>query len=206
MTKNKFVPDFTLTSQEGQDQFIYWAYNVFHKVSPDEYSNPYYMGWMVGPRHRFSKDKIPQKDILFLQELYREGFFVYQVLFCSFDEFLFAITQKRGAYPLKLRREFWYTLHHTDFRKPLKYQKQSHHKPKEDNDLSKSKREWREKKGFDKDYRRQNRSWAGGRKTAAKRTSNRCYRRWEAQTLSKGNYDDFYQSKDRHFFNERDWD
>ncbi len=209
MTK-KFVPDYSLSRIDAQDDYIYWAYLFFYKSDNLPFSRFYKLkGGQTPP---VNLPNLSAKDLEKLNYLYYEGFFIYKVLMCSWEEFLLAITTNKSVYPSYRQTKAnycsgqWYWTHGVDFREKLSYQRKPNHQKKQIGEKEASKKSWREKKGFDKDYRHQNKSCYGKRKSIAKKFSNRAYRRMEKKLIHTGQYDLLSSKKDKSFFDPWDWD
>lgn len=212
MTKH-FTLDHSLSEKELQNSFIYWAYCIlFRAEQPDiisQYSGYYNPRYRLKANHYAHRLDNDQKSKII--ELYDEGFFVFKVLSCSFEDFSIALTHRKSFYPNYLEQKahqssFYFDKHGTYYRQGPKYVRREGQLEKVLSESEVAKFSWREEKGFDRDYRRQNRSPYGRHKTNAKKNSNRCYRRHTNKLIKKGEYDQFYKTKDRHFFNPWDWD
>jgi hypothetical protein len=202
---SNFKPNLALSHSGNQSAFIKYAHAKLFNLSPKQqyYSKPdSYNKEFYNPSWQ-SAIKLSPNQLEHVKVLYREGFFVYKVLHCSFTEFLFQITARRTFH----RSSYWYTQHGTNFRHPLKYQRGINHKEKTLTKSDQYNQDWRENKGFDRDYRRQNRSQMGGpRKTWSKIRSNRSYRRHIKQKIQSQKYEDIESNQDMTYFNSYDWD
>lgn len=209
MTK-KFVPDCSLSDLDAQDDYIYWAYLYFYQTDNLPFPRFYKLTNGRVPPANFRN--LSTNALEKLKFLYKEGFFIYKVLKCSWEEFLLAITINRSVYPSyrdskkSYRGGRWYWDHGVEFREKLSYQKRPHHQKKELTEKESFNKSWREQKGFNKDYRKQNRSLYGKRKTNAKKFSNRTYRRIEKRLIQSGQYDLLSSQKDKSIFDPWDWD
>lgn len=209
----KYVIDHSMSSDEIQDDFIYWSYCVLHgveKAPPGEHQrNSYYHPiegcWDPSSWYQNIKDAT-------LYELYTEGFYVLGVLKSTFADFEFALKTRRGIYPKYTYRNisFWGRRqrgnHLIYFRRPAKYVRNESHEKKELSEEAIAKIDWREKKGVKKDKAKREGSKYGRRKTNAKHWSHRSYRSMVKQKMKNEDYDDLPTIPGPLYFDPWDWD
>lgn len=207
---NKFFKtDLSLSQKENQDAYIFYSYC---KIFKQDSATPFQPWWNNFHKNNDILSSLSNSTKGLFLHLYYEGKEVYQVLNCTIEDFHNAIFFQKSVYPghleyrSKRRQPYWYNRHGTDFRKPQKYVRNHDHKPKEVTQAQSNKAAWREEKGFDKDYRKQNNSPYGNRKTFAKKVSNHCFRRREKELIRSEQYDKLFSTKDRTYFDPWDWD
>lgn len=160
-------------------------------------------------RQEFLKERLSEEEIVSLERPER----LIDLVLGSFFEEAKLYRLYKGDYQGFLK-EFWYSTsskiqgwwyhrHGTDFRKPLHYQRKSHHQKKVLSSEQLARKEWRQKKGFGLDRKR---SVYGQRKKVAKRISNRSYRAWVRNALAHENYDALSRKSSKDFFDPWFWD
>lgn len=202
MPQTHFTIEKSLSFTQRQNDFIRYAHwKVYNHNIPEYYSYFPFPG--ANAYERLSTDQKAQVD-----SLYTEGFFVLKVLQMSFQDFILSLTEAKSFNPAHLayeaRRDVIRHQNYLDFRQSSRYVKRPHHKVKELSEEEIAKNNWRKKKGFNK--KRIEKSPYGSSKHLAKKASNKSYRRWVNQRIKDEDFDAFYQTKDIHFFNDRDWD
>lgn len=171
---------------------------------PYSYGRCYYTYRTDHYRTRFSpkemvKAQFYQKNgfMTKLETLYKLGFKHYQVLTCSFDEFCLSLILGTKHYKP-----------HYDYRPRMQpytaFIKKEHHKPKVLSEKELAKKEWRKEKGFERDYRKKERTL--GAKTYAKRASNRFHRAWQKQKMSEQDFEALTEIETYEFKNAWMWD
>lgn len=131
-----------------------------------------------------------------LSELYFEGKNVYQVINCSFPEFCQALLFGNHLYP---NRQYFPGFSRPD-KVPSKYVRQSHHHPKILSEQDQARKDWRERKGFTKDYRRRSRSYRGRCKKIRKFFDNKQHRAWEKDCLHHERFDELMNGTNKAIF------
>lgn len=138
----------------------------------------------------------------FLSHLYKEGQ-IYGLILMDFNQFK-SIINRRRSNRWSHRQEYWFTDHGVDFRERMSYGRRPHHQKKVLSEVERSRREWREKKGFNRDRIR--RYWYGSRKKWAKKFSNRSHRAMERELLQRADWDLFLDGIPKNLFDPWDWD
>jgi hypothetical protein len=135
-----------------------------------------------------------------LRELYLDGTKVYQVIDCTFPQFQEALLQGNDLY--KTPGGYWGRVD----RSGGKYVRRPHHQPKVLSPEEQARQEWRDHKGFTRDYRRRHRSRYGGRKKVCKQIANSSHRAWEKECLVQGRFDELTNFKNKLIFDPWDID
>lgn len=182
--------NYSLSREERERDYLLYA---FRKVFRRE---PAYAVWEA----KYDWMTWINDDLAKLHHLYVEGFYVLGVLSMDINTFLdLMIRDKLYSVFSKPRLDgFWYRFHGVDHRQPMKYVKKSHHEKKE-----KDSDEWKKHKL--KDYRNQGK-YHGSHKKFAKKTSNRCYRRWVKEQIHHERYEELSNRPRKDFFDPWDWD
>lgn len=159
----------------------------FHRYTgPYSFCKWYFQGKFISSaefkKTLFSKKNADNKTFeLELSELYKIGFVQEQLIKCSFHEFNQALIFGNSLYkkPLDYRPQ-----------KPLNssFRKKETHKPKQLTEQEKIQKEWREAKGFARDYRKKEKINQG--KAYIKKANNRFHRAWQKQQLHLELFDD----------------
>lgn len=224
-----YQPNYALSLPEAQDDYIFWAYSKLNNL--EEKTSEYYRRYFDAPWNNDRRPPLnPHTHYAQIEELFTLGKYVYQVLNCSFVEFKIAMLRRQGAYPgfyqstravkgfygprhlqISRYREYithttWYDFHGVDYHEPLKYVRQEHHVPKQLTEAEVSQLNWREHKGFTKDYRRRHRGYASKRKQQAKKQSNRLHRQMERSFIEKERFDEIPTIASKYIFDSWMWD
>jgi hypothetical protein len=190
-------------SREAMVAFFEYAQAVLKKLVP-YYSGPInphqrlrYV-WRDGLQAEEHPNYLDKKEFVEpLNDLYIEGFYIYQTLKCSFSEFRQALLFGNHL----LSSQNYYIPYRRPDKSGGKYTKQPHHQKKTISEKEQSRLDWREKKGFTRDYRRQNRSFRGRCKKIRKIIDNKQHRAWERNCLAHEQFDELYNGKNKIIFN-----
>lgn len=101
-------------------------------------------------------------------------------------------------YLIKLRQR-----HGSEFREGPSYRRNVEHLPKE---KDQSKEDWRERKGFKKNFRKRCRGCCSSRKTWVKKHSNHKHRQAERAAIHNGQWDSLHIKTPKNIFDPWMWD
>lgn len=190
-------------SLEAANAFFAYCETVLTKAVPF-YSGP------INPYQRLRYFRFEQEPVTDygtykefiepLKDLYLDGTKVYQVIDCSFAKFKEALLYGNELY--KEAPRYW----GRPDRSGGKYVRRPHHQVKTLSETEQSRRQWRDHKGFERDYRRRSRSMYGGRKKVCKQIANSSHRAWEKECLVQERFDELTNFKNKLIFDPWDID
>lgn len=168
-------------SNEVQNAFIQWAIawlrqNDFDYFGPIANSRRSY-DWIVvdGKLTKQPRPKEYSKNnrlLIKMSQLYKLGFFDYQILSISFSEFVFFLSVHDNYSYSRPKKH------------PSKFRKKDHIKKKELSDKQLAKKEWRAKKRFGK-----KKSYSKNYKKFIKKHCNKLHRQMEREAIFRENYE-----------------
>jgi len=206
-SKNAFAP--FIRQWDGYDHihFINWAYRYYHRIKTGNSS------YSIALRPWVQHGYVPRERLAqTAARLFKVGR-LHHVLDVNFETFWRRIDPEgwvtpRDAYSHKVHKrpsayKDFYPRDGAHFRQkvPLRVVEKKVVSEKEQ-----SRRDWREKKGVNRDKANHGWRYGTGRKTWAKQYSNKCFRRYESQMLHHERYEDLFMGKRKDYFDPWDWD